>query len=278
MSLALLAHVHDDGDIIRAWLDHYVALGVNDFHLVVRGPDPTNRELLGLRATYPIIIRDRYEDQFREREKIRRLNAVLEDFRGQWVLVVDPDEFLELPFATVAETISELERLGATCLPAPLLQRLRADGSLDSPAVVPDPFREFPLCSVDLYEAMGSTAALAKYPLVRCEERTILRGGNHIVPNGAGSDGSPLRGVSHHFKWRRSAVPRIQEYVDTQHPHWEESAAYLTYLARSGSRLPLDGAFPYSRAELFRRGLLRAAPRGSRTLRRLWRIGRLLGK
>ena len=257
MSLTLLAHVHDDGDILRAWLDHYLALGVSAFHLVVRGSTQDNRELLELRSSYPIVIRDAYEDRFREREKTRRLNTLLAELRGQWVLVVDTDEFLELPCASLAETIAGLERFRATCLAAPLLQRLRIDGSLASPAQLTDPFREFPLCSVDLYRAMGSTAALAKYPLLRCEETTVLRGGNHIVPNGPTSATAPFRGVSHHFKWRRWAPRRMHELIDTRHPFWEESAAYVTYLERTGFRLPLDDAFPYSREELFRRGLLR---------------------
>jgi hypothetical protein len=181
-----------------------------------------------------------------------------------------------VPEASLDATIRALERLGATCLAAPLLQRLRADGSIDTPAVIADPFREFPSCSVSLYRLMGSAAMLSKFPLLRCGPATVIQPGNHWPANGPGSASSPLLGASHHFKWKRTVLERIRQAVETRQTAWEDYAAYLVFLQRNGFRLPLGDAFVYSRRELFRRGLLRRMAWHTPATHRLRRMARRL--
>jgi hypothetical protein len=153
-----------------------------------------------------------------------------------------------------------LSILGADALPAPMLQRLTPNGSLETPPVIFDPFHEFPLCSVDLYREMGVEACSSKYPLFRCGRSTSIReGGNHFLPDGIVPPLSPLQGVTHHFKWRRPVLERLAARIDSAHPWRHESIGYQDYLQNNGNLLPVNHSFVYARAELFRRGLLRRA-------------------
>ena len=259
--LVLLTQIHPTPDILTTWLEHYRTLGVGAFHLVVHGSEDQLALIEAARSRYPIEIRVRYGGPFSEVEKLRHLNRLLSEFRDQWVIVVDDDEFLELPFSSVGETTRWLGRFGATSLFAPMLQRLRADGSLESPEVLTEPFIEFPLCSVDLFRLMGSEANRRKYPLFRCGPGSQILGGNHQPPNGPDSASSPLVGVSHHFKWRKALLARLTRFIESRpvYHYWHESETYLRFLETHDFRVPLDDAFPYSRPDLFARGLLRGA-------------------
>jgi hypothetical protein len=256
MKIPLVCHWRGDGDIAAAFL-HYYSSQVSRFHLILHGPADENREIVALRSRFPIVVHDSYDGPFDDSEKARRLNALLLAFRGEWVLLADSDEFVEFPHSSVGETINALERSRLTCLAAPLLQRLRLDGSLNSPEVIRDPFAEFPLCSERLYELMGSTGAIRKYPLFKCGLETVVTIGNHEPPNGIYSSCGAFSGVTHHFKWKRSAINRISYTVDIGWP-WapSESIPYLNYLHTHGA-LPLNGSFVYSREALFKRRLLK---------------------
>jgi hypothetical protein len=160
----LVCHIGGDSDLVQAWLDHYTALGVSRFHLVVHGSAERNARLHQLADSYPVAVSQTDEGEFRSEEKARRLNAVLAGLRGRWVVCADSDELLELPYSSLERTVQVLRRLRATALYAPVLQRLRADGSLDTPDPVRDPHRELPLCSRDLARAMGVDASGSKFP------------------------------------------------------------------------------------------------------------------
>jgi Glycosyl transferase family 2 len=249
--------VNADGDIIRAWLEHYRALGVSHFRLVVHGPPEENAALLGLREEFRLEIVDTYGGVYTPGEKGRRLEPILDTLADQWVLLVDSDEFVELPLDSLEATIEALEHARADALAAPMVQRIRRDGSLDSPSVIADPFGEFPLCAPDLYRNMGVRASTAKFPLVRRGRGRRFNPGFHDPPEGAVPGPPSLRGVTHHFKWRASVWERLRRRAESQHRYRHESIGYLDYLAGHEQRLPLDGAFTYSREELFRRRLLR---------------------
>lgn len=262
--MKLLAQVSGDGDLIQAWLDHYLRLGVTSFHLIVHGSEDRNAQLLRLRDSYPIVVEETFDGEFRSEEKQRRLNALLARMRGEWLVLVDSDELLELPYRSLSATVRVLEFLGANALYAPMLQRLTADGALETPEQITNPFKEFPLCSVDLYRAMGVKAALSKYPLFRCAENTfMMEGGNHHSPNGPSTVLAHVQGVTHHFKWRRPVAERLRARAKSEHTWRHQSVGFLAYLERHGGRVPVQDAFPYSRAELFRRGLLYRAPRSA---------------
>ena len=258
VKVTLVSHVNNDGDIIQAWLDHYRGLGVEEFHLVLHGAASENAALADLVHSYPVVVRDAYQGEFLAAEKQRRVDALLATLAGRWVFVVDSDEFVEIPHHSLAATIRALERANADTLPAPMIQRIRIDGSLESSPAIADPSREFPLCSVDLYRHMGVSAAVAKYPLVLCRTETrLIEAGNHHPPLGSRPPNGSLRGVTHHYKWRTSTLERIRNRATSGHEWRAESEKYLEYLVAHRERLPLKGAFLYSRRALFERDLLR---------------------
>lgn len=255
----LVCHVRGDGDLLHAWLDHYVALGVTRFHFIAHGRKSDNEALYRLPPRYPAVIVDAYDGVFHDVEKQRRVQAVLTGLRGRWVVTVDSDEMLELPYEDLPTTISMLERLKATALSAPMVQRLREDGRLETPEVIADPFGAMPLCAPALYATMGVEACIAKYPLFLNTDTVVVNPGYHVRPDGRRTRLSGLRGVTHHFKWRAPVLQRLRERADSGHAFRHESAGYLAYLGVHGYRLPVTGAFRHSRKRLFRRGLLRSA-------------------
>ena len=94
MTLRLVSHVNRDSDLIEAWLKYYLELGVERFHLVVHGGPAENDRLLAIRDSYPIEIEDSYCGSFHIEEKRKRLDAVLARHTGQWIVLVDSDEFV----------------------------------------------------------------------------------------------------------------------------------------------------------------------------------------
>jgi len=219
-----------------------------------------------LYGSYPIVIEDSYEGEFLDFEKMARLNAVARSMCGEWIISIDSDEFLELPYDSLAETIARLEFAGANALPAPMLQRLRADGTVDPAGMIEDPFSQFPLCSRELYRKMGVRADISKYPLFLCSDATVINAGNHKKPDRKKTVLSGACGVTHHFKWRHPVFERLRRRIESTHKYRQESVDYFRYLSENDFRLPLAGAFPYSRSELFHRGLLRRASRWQRTI------------
>ena len=261
MNLNLVSHINGDGDLLEAWFRHYLGMGVTSFHLIMHGARSENARLVALKDRFPVLIRDAYEGEYRSEEKKRRTDAVLASLTGQWVIVADSDEFVEFPFRRIGTTIRMLEVAGANALYAPMLQRLTRDGSLDTPAIVEDPFATFPRCSVSLYKTMGSAASIDKFPLFYCTRNTrLFDGGNHTPPQGERPAISTLRGVTHHFKFRGSLMRRLERRIHSSHSWRHESVEFLNYLDRHDHRLPLQNSFDYSRSELFRRGLLRRFP------------------
>ena len=247
--------------MLQAWLDYYLGLGVSSFHFIVHGEATENAKLVELTRRYPIFVEDRYGDEFASEEKLRRIEAILAQWRGQWVLLVDSDEFVEFPYRRLSATVRFLEFFKATALCAPMVQRLTLNGSLRTPATIPNPFRYFRLCSLDLYRQMGVEAATVKYPLFYCHDATVISdAGNHSPPNGPSTALSPLQGITHHFKFRSTALKKIIRRAQSRHTWRHESARYLAYLRSHSLKLPTANSFPYSRTELFRRGLLRRAP------------------
>jgi hypothetical protein len=258
MSLKLISHVNADSDLIEAWLKYYLRLGVDRFHLVVHGTPDENDRLLAIKDSYPITIEDTYGGPFHSHEKKSRLDAVLARYTGQWVLLVDSDEFVEFPYGDIPQTIHKLNFSHANLMAAPMLQRLRADGSLETPPVIDDPFQMFPLCSVDLYDRMGVNACIRKFPLFFCVNGTQLEEeGNHDPPQGSERRPTAMRGVTHHFKFRRTVSQRLDKRINSTYLWRHESVQFREYLDGHSNCLPLEGAFAYSREELFHRRLLR---------------------
>lgn len=257
-NLKLLSHVNADSDLIEAWLKYYLQLGVERFHLVVHGGPEENSRLFAIKDSYPITIEDTYGGPFLGDDKKNHLDAVLARNTDQWLVLVDSDEFVEFPYRSILKTIQKLNFEQATVMVAPMLQRIKADGALETQPVIDDPFEVFPLCSEDLYQRMGVDASILKYPLFFCRRNTQLEEeGNHHPPRGSESRTSAMRGVTHHFKFRRTVSQRLEKRINSAYLWRHESVQFREYLDSHSNRLPVEGAFPYSRKELFRRGLLR---------------------
>ena len=106
------------------------------------------------------------------------------------MLLVDSDEFLELPLASLEATIEALEHARADALAAPMVQRIRRDGSLDSPSVIADPFGEFPLCAPDLYRDHGGAGLDRQVPAGPARARAALQ---PRIPRPPGGSRRPVR-------------------------------------------------------------------------------------
>ena len=137
--------------------------------------------------------------------KKSHLDAVLARHTEQWLVLVDSDEFVEFPYRDIPKTIQKLNFERATVMAAPMLQRIKIDGGLETPPMIDDPFEVMPFCSDDLYQRMGVDACILKYPLFFCGSDTQLKEeGNHHPPRGSERRTSAMRGVTHHFKFRRT--------------------------------------------------------------------------
>ncbi|MGH7801485.1 MAG: glycosyltransferase family 2 protein [Thermodesulfobacteriota bacterium] len=258
MEVNLVSHINADGDLLTAWFEYYTKLGITAFHLIVHGPHEENTRLFELIDSYPVFIKEIYQGEFTIEGKEKRINSLLSTLRGSWVLFVDSDEFLELPYRQLNTTIRKLKPLDANALYAPMLQRITSDGSLETPKTIDDPFVYFPRCSVVLNRKMGVGAADAKYPLFFCCDQTFVNEGNHYSPNGTSTTLSHIQGVTHHFKWRKPVLERLTKRAHSTHPFRRESVGHLKYLENNDYRLPTDDSFYYSRTELFRQGFLRS--------------------
>ncbi len=258
MSLKLLSHVNADGDLIEAWLKYYLRLGVTRFYLVVHGGREQNSRLFAIKDSYPITIESTYDGPFLGEHKKSHLDAVLARHTEQWLVLVDSDEFVEFPYRDIPKTIQKLNFEGATVMAAPMLQRIKIDGELETPPMIDDPFEVMPLCSDDLYQRMGVDACILKYPLFFCGSNTRLKEeGNHNPPQGSERRTSAMRGVTHHFKFRRTVSERLDRRINSAYLWRHESVQLREYLDSHSNRLPVEGSFLYSRRELFRRGFLR---------------------
>jgi glycosyltransferase involved in cell wall biosynthesis len=258
MKLKLISHVNADADLIEAWLNYYLQIGIDRFHLIVHGPPEENEKLFDIKASYPITIEDMYEGPFDSDQKKSRLDALLARSTDQWVILVDSDEFVEFPYRDIPETIKMLSHANANVMAAPMLQRLTGDGTLETPPLIENPFEIFTRCSTALYWRMGIKAEIFKFPLFYCVKGTrVLEEGNHNPPLGDDPRISEILGATHHFKFRHTISQRLLKRIKSAHSFRGESVQFQEYLDAHSNRLPLEGSFEYSREELFRRGLLK---------------------
>ena len=258
MKFRLISHVNHDDDLIEAWLQHYLRLGVDSFHLIAHGGREHNQRLFKIADRYPVHILDMYTGVFDPFEKRDRLAWGLSALDSGWVVLVDSDEFVELPYRSLAATVNVMRWLRADSLRAPMLQRFAWDSIyIDGDA---RPFDAYPWCSVDLYARLGEPqAVIDKYPVFELQRKTRLQRGNHYPPNGYGSRVAPMLGVTHHFKWRPAVQNRLSARATSTQAYRGEAQQYIKFLGESGWRLPADSTFRYSRRALFTRGLLRRA-------------------
>lgn len=253
----LLAFVgHNDADILPFFLAHYRKLGVSGFLLALHGPWPETT-LDGLTREEDVAIWDLLGDVYEDSYRRSILNLMADGERDRWVVVVDVDEFLELPFGTMKRTIAGLEVVGEAAMPAFLLQRISKDGGL--PVLDPSsPIdRQMPNGHFNLCEEMQTEKSVwkTKYPLSKVVPGFKIDRGNHWPPVAGAQAHLPIRGVLHHFKWR-SALKTAFDLARGPSSNHDEMESYRRWLAAHDDRLPTKQARPVSRQDLFARGLL----------------------
>ena len=251
----------DDSDILPFFLTHYRALGVAEFHIFVHG-DWTSAERAPLTAS-DVTIAGVIHQPFDVIMKSSTLEAYAKTFVGEWVVLVDADEFLELPYPSLRRTVNSLTSVGANELPARLMQRAHPEGvlaSLKGCVSIDDLFSAY---DYRLAERMNVPYPVwkNKYPLVRIGPTFRLARGFHMPTGGRPVAQVPIRAALHHFKWRdrlMRAVGRRRGAGSNQ----IEQDAYGAWLEAHDFRLPTEGLKKYSRAALLKEGyLMRATSR-----------------
>ena len=247
---------HADADLLPFFLAHYRQLGVASFVLAFHG-DWDRVELDRLDGESDVHIWDVLGGEYSDGLRLSVINAIAKSFRDQWIVLVDADEFLELPQPTFKRTIRTLQVLGLDCLPALLVQRQTADGSLPATDPRRDLQSQFPLYHLHLCEEMGLELPVwkTKFPLAQVTDTFLSKRGNHLPPNGRLVDQAPIRGIVHHFKWRE-ALRLALTLPRGKNANGHEMQVYGRWLDEHGGKLPLAGGRPYSSADLRRRGFL----------------------
>lgn len=255
---------HLDSDMVPHFLRHYRGLGVSRFRLILHGPfDAAIRADLSCQPDVEILAD--IHGLFTERMKVEKIDWCLRSLVGEWAITCDMDELLELPAASMGETIEAMDELGITSLPAFMVQRIAADGLLHDLGPADCIEDAFPLYSFHLAERMGCEFPVikTKYPLLKVAPDSAARDGFHFPPNRGVPAFHPLRATLSHFKWRRTLLRSVEAFRG-EDANSGEMAAFKSYLSLSGGRLPLEGSRRYSRDDLVERGLLIPVQRKAR--------------
>lgn len=248
-----VCYINGDGDLLPEWFDYYQRLGVTEFLFWVHGPQSENEVLHDLLPNYPARILGTHMGYFSSQSQFVGTRACVDVAPERWVLIVDSDEWVELPCLSLAQTVEAmvgtwLNRIGGTALSAPFAQRIREDGLL----VGHDPalgtvHEEYPMWAQRLREQFLQHWRVDKHPLFfNGEEAQFVDPGHHTAP--IGSIVSELKGTTHHFRWRRQLLERMKRATEGPY-QWRALASkkILEYLDKHGGRLSLDGAIRYSR-------------------------------
>jgi len=246
----------NDADLLPHFVRWYRGLGVEHFHFILHGRWSA-AGLATLEGLGGVDFSRRVDEPFCKTLKCDEITACARRFPGEWVVLADADEFLQLPTDSLAEAAARLEAAGADELYANMLQRVAADGSL--PEVTADARLEelFPLFSFGLCEEMGleHPAWKSKYPLARIGPHFTYQRGNHLPGNSRSVAHVPIRGVVHHFKWRRRLLEAFSQERG-EGTNFAEMAVYRRYINTHG-RLPTALAKPCTTETLFEEGWLR---------------------
>ena len=245
-----------DVDLVPHFLKHYRDLGVAGFRFVLHGEfDPRRRDWMY--AQPDITVFAELHGLFTESSKVQKIDWMLEGLEGTWAMMVDLDEFIELPQDSLAQTISAMEDLGLSSLPAFMVQRMTCDGQLAGLAAEDDIQQVFANYSFNLAERIGTKypPIKTKYPLARVEAGARSSDGFHypLLPDVCNN--RPLRATLSHFKWRDRLKSAVKDFRGND-ANSAEMATYGSYIGTSDVRLPTEGARPYGRADLIARGFL----------------------
>ncbi len=191
------------------FLRHYLGLGVPASNFLITLHATDDSDLLSPAAVirnFGILkIRTRRESYDCHLFHDAILAAITSCAHDDWVLCVDFDEYVELPFE-LPELISQLETRNLNAMKGTLVDRISEDGGLPEVRLEPGLWQQFPLA-----------APLTGELVAGCAEKVCLfqaplkpRLGHHFLTDD--SEARFARGTMnvHHFKWDATLVPRLE--------------------------------------------------------------------
>ncbi len=245
-----------DQDILPHFLAHYRNLGVHAFFLVLHG-NFRGETLRRLESSGDVEIKSRETAPYSEKFRREILTKVVAELRNRWVLLVDADEFIELPGRTLDQTIAAMDGFGMDALPAYMIQRVAAGGELADLTPKDDIQRLYSHYNFNLCEQLGSPRPpwKTKFPLAKITEAFLCARGNHWPQNGKLHAHVPFRAILSHFKWRSALRDALKATRGEESAQFEMDA-YRNHLEQSNWVLPTSGAREFSRDALLQDGLL----------------------
>jgi hypothetical protein len=202
--MKLFSVIYNDAALFPHFLRHYTAAGVTQFCIAVA---PEFRPVVAASAAgYSV----RLFDGLDVPDSLLAGTAAISAMRraaqrdGEWVMIVDLDEFIEFPCAIDA-IVETAERQGANVARGIMHDRFAQDGSL--PAIEPD---------TDLAAACPITSRFIRDVMGGCDHKAVLVKG-HLNPADNAAHHlfrdervcSMLLEISH-YKWIAGAVERLR--------------------------------------------------------------------
>ncbi|WP_019611258.1 glycosyltransferase family 2 protein [Nocardiopsis sp. CNS-639] len=247
--------------LLHAWVDHYRALGVRDFHLALhlpehapQGSEQRLRETLDRLGVTPVLVEHGPWHETTNASLRDRLRAHAD---AEWHLIADSDEFHT--FATSLDgTVTAAKTAGHTVVRGLMLDRVTRTGHLNGwhPPEA-ETTGEDPRARLDAAYPLGGWLThrlLLADPrkIVLARSGVTVSSGNHRAPGHHPAHG-PVA-VVHHFKWRHGIDADLRRRIDrfasgawteTSPAVRHEAARLLEHLRQNGGRI--DTADPVLR-------------------------------
>lgn len=262
--ITVVTYIRGDADMLDDWFKWYKDLGVDRFHFWTHGAPRENEYLEDVAKDWGAKIIGRHGDTFYEplSAKGAGIGIMLDTLHGDWVVLADSDELLELPVdGGFPEMIRFLTEGHAGTFSAPQMERIARGGfaaaERDEEVSL---HANYPLCAPGLRTYIGKWNGVRKfrwevdkYIFWRHKPEIKLRGtGYHKAPTNV-LPHKRARGVTHHFMWREGSVSKFENAVQRGHnARRGRYSVFLRYLKAHDGILPLTNVFEYSREALIK--------------------------
>lgn len=201
--MKLFVTVYNDATLLPYFLDHYSHIGIDEFYIAA-GPE-WQSEIRRFERQYDIVLcgdAPALDDHFYSRTAVADMRHRHQAI-GEWVAIVDLDEFIEVPDLGLCAAAAEGD--GANVVRGIMHDRFSADGGL--PKLEPD---------ADLAAVFPVKSRFIRNVMRGCDHKGVLVRGHLQSPPAAGHhrfDGELLAKqileISH-FKWLEGAVERLR--------------------------------------------------------------------
>ncbi|WP_028648763.1 glycosyltransferase family 2 protein [Nocardiopsis sp. CNT312] len=254
MSLPLIAVIGPvETPLLHAWVAHYRALGVEDFHLALHlpehAPPGTEHRLRETLARYGITPALADHSPWHESTNARIRDHLRARAGNGWHLIADSDEFHTFT-TSLADTITTAEQAAHTVVRGLLLDRVTRDGALtDWNPQEGEPSEADPRERLDTAYPLGGWLT---HRLLLGDPRKIvlaradvpLATGNHRAPGHHPAHGRVA--TVHHFKWRAGIEADLQRriarfasgiWTEASPAVRHEAARFLNHLRQNNGRI-----------------------------------------